>query len=157
MRIFKSPPIHRTPLYRAKRAYKDMIERCGNPTGKNPSYANVELRMSLDEWLLWAIPRYEKCIANHPDESPSVSRFGDTGHYEISNLEIIPFKKNRAQQKFPNQLQSDGTKRCSRCFQIKKAAEFPKLSRAFDGLDHWCRKCGNKYIAEYYGRPYKDQ
>ena len=52
MKAFKSPPIHRTPLYRAKAAYCNMIARCENVNGKNPAYANVKLRMTLDEILL---------------------------------------------------------------------------------------------------------
>lgn len=66
-----------------------MLRRCGNPDGLNPTYADVELRMTLEEWLEWSIPRYEEFIRSNPNISPSVSRFEDQGHYEINNLEII--------------------------------------------------------------------
>lgn len=98
----KSPAIHRTPLYRAKAAYRNMIARCGNNNGKNPAYANVELRMSMDDWLSWSIPRYEAFLTDHPDISPNVSRMGDTGHYELNNLEITTSKSNRFLMKVPD-------------------------------------------------------
>jgi hypothetical protein len=50
---YKSPPIHRTPLYRAKAAYYGMLARCENKNGKSPSYVNVQLKMTWEEWLEW--------------------------------------------------------------------------------------------------------
>lgn len=148
MKKFRSPPIHRTPLYRAKRAYKDMLVRCGNPKGINPTYTNVKIKMTMEEWLTWAIPKYQRFIAKHPNESPSVSRFGDKGDYELSNLEIITLLQNRAQQAAPNLLKTNGTKRCSQCRAIKTAKDFNKNKSRRDGLSHWCRVCAN---ATYHG------
>lgn len=99
--MFKSPAIHRTPLYRARSAYRDMKRRCGNANGKNPAYAGVELRMTMDEWLAWAVPEYGRFNQDHPNESPNASRRGDAGHYEIGNIEVIPRKDNLAEQKHP--------------------------------------------------------
>ena len=99
MRQYKSPPIHRTPLYRAKAAYSGMLARCRNANGKNPSYANVELRMTLAEWLAWAVPEYERFLSTVHDLTPCAARKGDVGHYEIGNVEIISQVQNRAQQR----------------------------------------------------------
>jgi len=96
---FKSPEKHRKPRARAKAAYRGMKARCKNANGRCPSYANVELKMSEAVWLEWALPLYEAFITNYPDESPCVSRLGDTGHYEIANIEIISVKENRKRQK----------------------------------------------------------
>lgn len=52
---YKSPEIHRTPIYRAKAAYSNMKRRCGT----EDAYKNVELRMSKKEWLAWALPEYQ--------------------------------------------------------------------------------------------------
>jgi hypothetical protein len=82
MKTFKSPPIHRTPLYRAKAAYCNMIARCENANGKNPSYVDVKLRMTLDEYLEWAVPRYAQFIAQFPNETPCTARIGDKGDRE---------------------------------------------------------------------------
>jgi hypothetical protein len=95
---YKSPAIHRTPLYRAKSAYYSISQRCLNKNGKNPSYAHVELRITKEEWLAWAVPKYEEFNQNHPNESPNVARIGDKGHYEIGNIELVTAKKNRESQ-----------------------------------------------------------
>jgi hypothetical protein len=145
MKKFKSPEIHRTPLYRARRAYRDMIVRCGNASGKNPTYANVELRMTMEEWLAWSVPQYECFLKKHPNESPSVSRFGDKGHYEISNLEIITLLANRQRMAAPYQLKPDGTKKCGRCEQTKVASDFYRATRESDGLQRWCTSCRKKH------------
>lgn len=141
MKIFKSPPIHRTPLYRARSAFRDMMRRCRNANGKNPTYANIELRMTLDEWLAWSVPKYETFIAEHPHESPNAARVGDAGHYEIGNIEIIPHLLNRASQSMPRVARPDGMKTCSRCEKDKPVSQFSKRAGNFDGLNYWCREC----------------
>jgi hypothetical protein len=138
---FKSPPIHRTPLYRAKSAYCSMVVRCENTNGKNPAYKDVKLKMTLEEWLNWAIPQYEAFDRQYPDISPSVSRHGDKGHYEIGNLSIEPFYKNRISQNKACRLKPDGTKICTRCKEAKDARDFCKRAGSFDGLTYWCRSC----------------
>jgi hypothetical protein len=148
-KIFKSPAIHRTPLYRAYAAYYGMLARCENADGKNPSYVDVKLRMTLDEWVAWSVPRYEKFIEKNPGISPSVSRFGDIGDYEIGNIEIISFVDNRAKQKFKNRLRPDGTKPCAKCERILPQNEFSKRTRNFDGLDQWCKSCSNQACRDY--------
>src|SRR6266700_2834582 len=104
MRQFKSPPIHQTPLYRATSSYNGMKARCLNANGKHPTYTDVELRMTLEEWLEWAVPKYEQFIIAHPGISPSAARKGDAGHYEVGNIEVISNIENRAQQAMPGQL-----------------------------------------------------
>jgi hypothetical protein len=137
----KSPAWHRTAKARAKQAYSDMKQRCGNANGKCPSYTSVELRMSQREWLAWAIPRYECFLVEHPDTSPCAARRRDTGHYEIGNIEIISIEENREQQSAPCRLRDDGTKLCGRCRVVKTAESFNKNRRRGDGLNHWCRDC----------------
>lgn len=142
MKAFKSPAIHRTPLYRAKAAYCNMIARCENANGKNPAYANVKLRMALDEFVAWAVPRYEAFVAEHPDDSPVCSRRGDVGDYEIGNIEIVSFAENRKRQQAPFQLREDGTKMCARCGRVLEAEEnFHKNRWRPDGFAHWCKRC----------------
>lgn len=145
MKTFKSPPIHRTPMYRAKAAYCGMIARCENANGKNPAYANVRLEMSLHEFLSWAIPRYERFSVEHPNESPCVARFKDSGHYEIGNIEIITFGENRRRQASILLIRDDGTKLCGKCRKLKTAVEnFGKNRWRPDGLNHWCKQCCSK-------------
>lgn len=136
----KSPKIHRTAKYRAKAAFQNMKRRCTNTCGDNPAYRDVELRMTEDEWMSWAIPRYQKFIDDNPGLSPSVSRFGDSGHYEISNVEIISKIENRLKQKQPS-IAVDDLKRCSRCKMTKSVLCFVKNRARPDGLHHYCNDC----------------
>lgn len=122
-----------------------MKRRAGNATGVEPAYANVQLLITKDVWLAWAIPEYERFQANHPDMSPCVSRFEDTGHYELDNIEIISVAENRARQKAILLLKPDGTKLCSMCREIKNGAMFAKSRRRPDGLSHQCRRCRSDY------------
>lgn len=149
MKAFKSPPIHRTPLYRAKASYSGMKARCLNANGKHPTYANVQLRMTIEEWLEWALPRYEKFIAERPDGSPAAARKGDSGHYEIGNIQIISNLENRAQQAMPAKLRPDGKKRCSRCKELKASNCFSKSKYQPDGLNHVCSPCNTLRMAEW--------
>lgn len=137
---FLSPPIHQTALYRAKAAYANMIARCLNANGNNPAYSDVELRMTKEEWLTWAVPQYEDFMIQFPNTTPNASRFNDDGHYEINNIHIIPQKDNRNEMKFDCQA-VDGIKICSRCGVDKPISKFNKKRSAADGLDYWCRTC----------------
>lgn len=149
MRKFKSPTIHQTPLYRATAAYSGMKARCLNANGKNPTYAVVELKMTLEQWLEWAVPRYERFIADRPGVSPSAARKGDAGHYEIGNVEIISNIENRAQQAKPGQLRPDGMKRCCSCRTDKSAVEFAKNKSNRDGLHTQCKPCAYAGVAAW--------
>jgi len=157
MIAYKSPEIHRTPLYRAKAAYYGMLKRCLNKDGKNPSYANVELRMTWDEWLKWAIPEYEKFQKENPDVTPNAARIGDSGHYELGNIRIVSQMQNCAEQsgRYRNALQEDGTKRCSTCKKPQPVAMFSKNKSRWDGLASDCKDCVRKYQKKNNGGPRK--
>ena len=118
-----------------------MKRRTGNATGVDPAYADVQLLMTEEEWLTWAVPEYERFQASNPDKSPCVSRRGDKGHYELGNVEIISTDENRRRQKAVLLLRPDNTKLCSNCREVKNASAFNRNRRRPDGLDHRCRVC----------------
>jgi hypothetical protein len=145
--IYKSPPIHRTPIYRAKAAYYGMLARCENKNGKSPSYVNVQLKMTWEEWLEWAVPQYELFDKEHPGEMPNAARNGDIGHYELGNIRVVSCSENQAEQSRRGiaQARPDGTKRCSICKDIKDIEEFSKNKSRPDGLHSNCKECQRKY------------
>ena len=146
--MLKSPPIHRTPLYRARAAYKDMLQRCNNRNGKNPGYANVELQMTREEWLSWSLPLYEEFTRIHGEhESPSVSRIGDKGHYALGNLEIVKWSEHN---KIPHTLVVNGKKKCSACGRNRNADKFTKNRTTPSGLAGQCRDCKKKTFQKWY-------
>ena len=119
---YKSPRIHRTPLYRAKAAYANMLRRCGKEEG----YKDVELRITKEAWLIWALPKYESFQKKRPNATPNIARKNDSGHYEIGNIELVSRKQNRKDQKNPKTWQH-GTLagyrycKCDLCKQVKSA------------------------------------
>jgi len=110
-----------------------MQRRCGKEVG----YENVELRMTQDEWLAWALPKYELFITDHPNETPNVARFNDLGHYELTNVELVSATENRNQQQI-NQKWKHGTLsgyrycKCNLCREAKNEyqREYKKEWRA---------------------------
>lgn len=137
---FRSRPFQLAPEGRAKQAYRDMKQRCLNANGRCPAYASVELRMTRDEWLDWAVPRYRAILDEDPCASPSVARRSDSGHYEIGNIEIKTSQMNRDEQKTPR-VAVGKRKTCSRCERGLSVLDFTQRRDNVDGLDYWCRDC----------------
>jgi hypothetical protein len=120
-----------------------MQARCLNKNGKNPTYAGVELRMTMKEWVAWAVPEYERFILSYPDQTPNAARFKDVGHYEIGNVRIISLSQNCAEQPIRGigLLKTDGTKRCSDCKGVKGSNSFSKNRATKDGFHNICKDC----------------
>lgn len=146
---FKSPEIHRTPKYRAVAAWQNMNRRCLNRDGKNPAYAGVELRISKEEFVKWALPQYESILNSNPGAVPSVSRRGDIGHYEIGNIDIIPWRKHKtiaADERKKLIRPAEGRKICTKCRTEKDLVQFPKNRTIHDGYGYWCKLCAGSVI-----------
>lgn len=81
----------------AKRAWRALCARAGNHDGRHPAYTHVEVRMSKDEFLGWAIPRYEKWLLEHEvTEAPTIDRIESRGHYELKNIQLLSRSDNSA-------------------------------------------------------------
>lgn len=80
----------------AKRAWYRINLRAENKDGKDKCYTNVKVKMTKDEFLQWAIPRYKEWVSTHPHQVPSINRIDPKGHYEINNIEIIGWLENSA-------------------------------------------------------------
>lgn len=120
-----------------------MRRRCLNACGNMPSYAAVELRVTLDEWIAWSVPRYARFIARWPNKIPHASRHNDEGHYEIGNISIVSQQTNRAIQAKKKAAHPDGKKTCSNCRKAKPLKDFGIRSSALDGLQSRCKCCIN--------------
>ncbi len=111
-------------------------------------YAGIEVRMTRQEFLAWAIPIYSEWMKQHPDDTPSVDRKDPTGHYEIGNLQIISLSDN-SQITRRNKTWSapPGTAWCSGCKDYHPVANFgtrTPLAWCPDGLRTYCHQCESK-------------
>lgn len=134
----------------ARRTYSNIKDRC--KCGKG-SYASVQLKMSKEQFLNWAVPEYTKWILQNPGKKPSIDRINSDGHYELGNVQIIEVQENRRKSKrFVNDNAPEGTKWCPKC---KKFVSVEFFSRGKpnahqpDGLGLGCRPCISKSNREY--------
>lgn len=91
-REYKPKLKSKTPLNRARQMWKSMKRRCKKGEG---CYAGIEVRMSREEWMAWAVPKIEAFTKQHPDKIPSVDREDPDGHYELRNVSIMDLKDNQ--------------------------------------------------------------
>jgi hypothetical protein len=81
---------------RANKAWGKILQRVENKDDKNPSYKDIKLLMTKEEFMSWAVPEYEKWFANRPEDTPSIDRMDPNGHYETKNLQMIEWGENSA-------------------------------------------------------------
>jgi hypothetical protein len=138
----KKDQYHTDPRKRALAIWHALLQRIRNANGKNPTYADTELRMTKDEFLAWAVPEYTRWLTEHPDKRPSVDRVRSDGHYELGNLRLLEWGENaRQSRKNHNVHAPEGAAWCSRCKQYLQRTAFHKASHQPHGLSHTCATC----------------
>lgn len=75
--------------HKALSAWHAIIQRAGNARGNKPTYVAVELRMTKQEFVAWAVPRYRRWFKQHPGVVAFIDRRDNFGHYEIPNLRLV--------------------------------------------------------------------
>lgn len=139
-------PCHRayegSPSRRATRTWNTIKSRVG--PGKQASYVNVEVRMTRQEYIDWALPAFEKWMAENPGLTPSVDRIRSAGHYEIGNVRILERGQNsRLASGNMNVHAPEGKAWCSLCKRYLDKVNFQRCASAFNGLQKRCRPCQN--------------
>lgn len=136
-----------TPHGAAMCAWNRLTSRAGAKYNHRRCYANIEVRVTLQEFLAWAVPEYEAWFRERPGVTPSVDRIDSDGHYEVGNLRIIGANENRRRsRKFVNDLAPEGTKRCGSCKQFLphdhfyQCGEYQKKYNPL-GLSAYCKEC----------------
>jgi len=77
------------------RMWRGMKSRVKN----RPTYADVEIRCSRSEFMIWAMPRVRAFLYFNPDQTPSPDRIND-GHYDLGDMRIIDADENRRRSRF---------------------------------------------------------
>jgi hypothetical protein len=134
---------------RTKMMWSNICNRVSNCNGRNPSYAHVELRMTKNEFVRWAVPALTRWMNKNPGLRPSVD-IRDGGHYEVINLRILELGENaRLQSRNRNVYAPVGMAWCARHKEYLSVACFGKRKNAMNGLMSSCRECQRRYMREY--------
>lgn len=137
-----------TPKGAAVFAWNRITSRAGAKYNHRKCYASVEVRMTREEFMAWAVPAYEEWFRDRPGVTPSVDRIDSKGHYEPGNIRLLPVQDNRRRSsKFINDFAPEGTKWCPSCTGFLPFASFYQTNRRTYhrlGLSAYCRKCANR-------------
>lgn len=134
-----------SPERRAKRTWNTLQTRIR----LQPAYAHVEIRMTRDEFLAWAIPEYERWMHTHPSETPSLDRVDAASHYELNNLRVIARGENaRLARNHLNVHAPHGKAWCHGCRAYLETESFWRSRNAFNGLQKRCKACQTQAIAD---------
>lgn len=137
-----------TPKGAAASAWEHLNGRSGAKYNYSKCYENVQVRMTREEFMAWAVPKYREWFAAHPsrkgpDNKPTIDRIDTLGHYELGNIQLISFAANLAKKATVNTNAPEGTRWCPRCKAYIPLAEFyDSVSQAY------CKKCTNKISRE---------
>lgn len=135
----------KTPKGAAACAWNRLTSRAGAKYNFSKCYANIEVRMTRDEFIAWAIPQYEAWFRDRPNEIPSIDRIDSKGHYEIVNLRLIERIANIAQSsKFKNNKAPEGQLWCSACQQYLPIENFSRDSHDPYGRRGYCKSCDSQ-------------
>lgn len=121
--------------HRAMSRYYMMLYRVQNwNNSRNMNYQGIEVRVPKEEFIKWFMERdFTRC---------SVDRIDKTGHYELSNMQVIPLWQNIAKEKVKAK---DGVTKCYSCGEVKTLEGFVgNRERRTTGKTNICKKCERK-------------
>jgi hypothetical protein len=116
---------------RAQSRYSMIVHRITNThLKKNRCYIGIELRVNQEDFIEW--------YRSKDFKGASVDRIDKNGHYELSNMQVIPLVENISKDKVKAK---DGMCKCYKCHNIKPLVDFVKESRRINGYSTICKKC----------------
>lgn len=129
---------HHTAGGRALAAWHNIRHRLKS----QKEYAGVELRMTREEFMAWAVPRFRLWLDTKPDEVSTVDRVDPGGHYEITNIRLLERGENaRLRRNNLNVHAPEGQAWCGQCKAYKPRTEFESNKSKPNGLQGRCRPC----------------
>ena len=81
---------------KARKMYHNMVWRTSNIK----CYKNIKVKITMDEFLNWAIPEIELYLQKNPGGAPSVDRINPDSNYEFGNIRIIDTGLNTIKSRF---------------------------------------------------------
>ena len=132
---------------RANNKYNAILTRLSNTDNiKNKRYNGVELRVSRADFIDWYMPL--------DFEGASVDRIDKSGHYELSNMQVIPLDENIRKDKVKAK---DNYCECYICKQMKPIEAFCIDKRRKNGHSTICKECERIRGKEKYYRLRKEK
>ena len=129
---------------RANNKYNAILTRLNTTTrNKNKNYVGIELRVTREDFIEWYMPL--------DFEGASVDRIDKGGHYELSNMQVIPLKENIRKDKIKAH---EGMCECYKCHIVKPLSDFNKDKRRLSGYSTICIECERQRGREKYKRLY---
>lgn len=86
-----------TPHGKAAIAWRGIVGRLRKPE-LYPSYKHIQLKMTRNEFMNWAISAISKFMKENPNVKPSIDRQDSEGNYELTNLRVISHAENSARR-----------------------------------------------------------
>ena len=117
--------------HRAQSRYHMIVHRVENAhLPRNSGYKGILVLVSKDEFIEWFMPRdFPGC---------SVDRIDNKGHYQLSNMQVIPLTQNIAKDRV---IARDGVCRCYSCGNTKPINSFAVDKRRQNGRSTICKAC----------------
>lgn len=121
--------------HRASSRYSMMVYRVTNThLSKNKNYQGIEIRVSRSDFIEW--------FSKNDFSGCSVDRIDKSGHYELSNMQLISIQANIAKDKLKA---FNGRSICYSCKQEKPLEDFVKETRRMHtGRSTICKPCESK-------------
>ncbi len=126
--------------FRANRRYYAMVQRCATLQ----RYAHVKVLVSREEFISWFMPK--------DFSGSSVDRIDSDGHYELSNMRVIPLSDNCARVKARKgqvKFNPAGPNECRVCHVVKAPDDFIRKKGASHGRERECKTCNTKKTVAY--------
>ncbi len=143
------------PKYRWAKAWNNLNLRAGNKIGNRPTYKDVKVLITKEEFKEWYIETMEDWEASHPRPAnyrdyPSIDRIDNDGHYEPTNLQVISIGDNsRKRPKNYNQYAPIGKSWCTVCKAFRDITEFQKNRTSATGYEWLCKTHKNEKNRKY--------
>ena len=129
----------KTPKGWATTAWANIVGRLRH----DEDYADVELRLTREEFVAWCVPAVTRWWKKNPGGKPSVDRIKDNGHYELGNIRILAAGENSRRRAYnKNSKAPPGKAWCSGHKAYLSINLFsPAPSRPPLGVNNRCKEC----------------
>ena len=137
-----------TPKGRAARAWNNMQRRALNASGCHPTYANVSLLVTREEFYSWSVPEFKIWMKKHPDEIGTIDRILD-GNYVLGNLQILTQGENTRKRSNNKNIHAPRDSAwCGLCRRYRKKSNFHRDRSKPNGLNSTCKRCARELFLE---------